>query len=224
MHRNIAISMLLFSNCSTAATVTIDFESLYQAEQDSESSNYHHGNLYTEDGMQVRDVDGEYQLSTWTEEHAGFNGSTAMFNNSRNATNELAAKSGGSFDLVSIDLSPLHISFNTLPEVNPDDHVYVTFVTNTGHSQTFDVGITDGNWVYDDFWEAWYTDTPPPVTTFLFDTGFVGITSVTWIQNDPGPHQFDNIVATNIVPIPAAVWLFGSALAGLGWMRRRPTV
>ena len=23
------------------------------------------------------------------------------------------------------------------------------------------------------------------------------------------------------VPVPAAVWLFGSALAGLGWMRRR---
>jgi hypothetical protein len=26
------------------------------------------------------------------------------------------------------------------------------------------------------------------------------------------------------VPVPAAVWLFGSALAGLGWMRRKQTV
>ena len=26
------------------------------------------------------------------------------------------------------------------------------------------------------------------------------------------------------VPIPAAVWLFGSALAGLGWMKRKQTV
>jgi hypothetical protein len=26
---------------------------------------------------------------------------------------------------------------------------------------------------------------------------------------------------TSLVPIPAAVWLFGSALAGLGWMRRK---
>jgi hypothetical protein len=26
------------------------------------------------------------------------------------------------------------------------------------------------------------------------------------------------------VPIPAAVWLFGSALGGLGWMRRRRTI
>jgi len=29
------------------------------------------------------------------------------------------------------------------------------------------------------------------------------------------------ITGTAVVPIPAAVWLFGSALAGLGWTRRR---
>jgi len=36
------------------------------------------------------------------------------------------------------------------------------------------------------------------------------------------------IVADNwtitAVPVPAAVWLFGSALAGLGWMRRKQTI
>jgi len=31
-------------------------------------------------------------------------------------------------------------------------------------------------------------------------------------------------VNVSAVPIPAAVWLFGSALAGLGWMRRKQTV
>ncbi|MDG2154648.1 MAG: VPLPA-CTERM sorting domain-containing protein [Gammaproteobacteria bacterium] len=31
----------------------------------------------------------------------------------------------------------------------------------------------------------------------------------------------DNILVGAAVPVPAAVWLFGSALAGLGWMRRR---
>jgi hypothetical protein len=30
---------------------------------------------------------------------------------------------------------------------------------------------------------------------------------------------YDNFVVTS-VPVPAAVWLFGSALAGLGWLRR----
>jgi len=31
-----------------------------------------------------------------------------------------------------------------------------------------------------------------------------------------------SIVGANAVPVPAAVWLFGSALAGLGWVRRKP--
>ena len=38
-----------------------------------------------------------------------------------------------------------------------------------------------------------------------------------------GTVEIDNI-SVNAVPIPAAVWLFGSALAGLGWMRRKQTV
>jgi hypothetical protein len=31
-------------------------------------------------------------------------------------------------------------------------------------------------------------------------------------------------ISATAVPLPAAVWLFGSALAGLGWMRRKQTV
>ena len=37
-----------------------------------------------------------------------------------------------------------------------------------------------------------------------------------------GDEEFGGVVAA--VPVPAAVWLFGSALAGLGWMRRKQTV
>jgi len=36
--------------------------------------------------------------------------------------------------------------------------------------------------------------------------------------------QLDNIVVGAAVPIPAAVWLFGSALAGLGWVRRKSVI
>ena len=32
------------------------------------------------------------------------------------------------------------------------------------------------------------------------------------------------VTAWSVVPLPAAVWLFGSALAGLGWLRRKQTV
>lgn len=33
-----------------------------------------------------------------------------------------------------------------------------------------------------------------------------------------------NLAGAGIVPLPAAIWLFGSALAGLGWLRRKQTV
>jgi hypothetical protein len=38
-------------------------------------------------------------------------------------------------------------------------------------------------------------------------------------------ETFRNVISGSVsaVPIPAAVWLFGSALAGLGWLRRRQT-
>jgi hypothetical protein len=41
--------------------------------------------------------------------------------------------------------------------------------------------------------------------------------------SSPRGSDFDAIGAIPTVPVPAAVWLFGSALAGLGWMRRKQT-
>jgi hypothetical protein len=35
------------------------------------------------------------------------------------------------------------------------------------------------------------------------------------------PAPLSNVTAYGVVPIPAAVWLFGSGLGMLGWMRRR---
>jgi hypothetical protein len=43
------------------------------------------------------------------------------------------------------------------------------------------------------------------------------------ISAEPQWIAIDNFSAT-IVPIPAAIWLFGSALAGLGWVRRKQTI
>lgn len=61
------------------------------------------------------------------------------------------------------------------------------------------------------------------VEGFLAATSDVGIQSVTISTNNSGDFfEVDHLqVATSIVPVPAAVWLFGSALAGLGWMRRK---
>jgi hypothetical protein len=61
--------------------------------------------------------------------------------------------------------------------------------------------------------------------TFVLGAAWTGLDSVL-LQSDCTLLNFgcdtlaiDNIVV-NSVPIPAAVWLLGSALAGLGWLRR----
>ena len=60
-------------------------------------------------------------------------------------------------------------------------------------------------------------------TDFSFDSAWSGLQSATFSAASTGSAVgYDNVVLS-AVPIPAAVWLFGSALAGLGWMRRKQT-
>ena len=47
----------------------------------------------------------------------------------------------------------------------------------------------------------------------------MGITAGNYVYDLGGVDT----LTLQVVPIPAAVWLFGSALAGLGWIRRRQT-
>jgi hypothetical protein len=56
-----------------------------------------------------------------------------------------------------------------------------------------------------------------------YDVNWSGLTSVKFDNLGPNPTILDNLVVSE-VPIPAAAWLFGSALAGLGWMRRKQAV
>ena len=60
---------------------------------------------------------------------------------------------------------------------------------------------------------------------------WLNLTDVTFFAEftcDPCGGQYNQLTVDNIsvsaVPVPAAVWLFGSALAGLGWLRRKPTM
>ena len=58
-----------------------------------------------------------------------------------------------------------------------------------------------------------------------FDFNWGSLASVSWTNVDPSQAlQLDNIsVSTTVVPVPAAVWLFGSGLLGLvGVARRAP--
>jgi hypothetical protein len=63
----------------------------------------------------------------------------------------------------------------------------------------------------------------PSTFNFEFGETWQGLTSVEFNSANNSLFYIDDIV-TNVVPIPAAAWLFGSALAGLGWLRRKQTV
>ena len=67
-----------------------------------------------------------------------------------------------------------------------------------------------------------------PLTPFFFGAGWTNLSSVVFetTAHSGGVLTVPNSLVDNIVviavPVPAAVWLFGSALAGLGWLRRKP--
>jgi len=56
--------------------------------------------------------------------------------------------------------------------------------------------------------------------TVVLGTSWTGLESIQFVTDVSSATIINNLVIS-AVPIPAAVWLFGSALAGLGWMRRR---
>ena len=63
--------------------------------------------------------------------------------------------------------------------------------------------------------------------TIILDSSWSNLESVNFSAHVTGGDQFTSFspviddIVVSVVPIPAAVWLFGSALAGLGWIRRK---
>ena len=107
---------------------------------------------------------------------------------------------GGLFTLESIGLDTLD-NFGLAADV--------TFVTNNGDTQTFNTGPVHASF-----------------QPYIFGLEFDEISSVTWHQDSPF-HKFDDLqlrkepFPSAVVPVPAAVWLFGSGLLGLVGMARR---
>lgn len=165
----------------------------------------HLDTAYTNHGSQY--IEGEFQINTLPGSGMGsglgtigtlalaYSGSTALYNEEIDGIMQLNRIDGGLFDLLSIDLA----------ELNGDQITDITFTTSGGHTQTFTLDGVAFN-----------------AETFIFNNGFLGVTNVSWVQQS-FYHQFDNIVvnATSPVPVPAAVWLFGSGLVGLIGMKKK---
>ena len=197
------LAIVLPTSVFTAHAAIIDFESLahdgFVLNVDSP---------YLEDGFIIQDpsvtgIDNN-AFGVLGPTHPGYTGSpqqpnAALFNRSLEAVTLLSRQDGNAFDLFSIDLAELN------GDVTPPDFLTVTFdgllASGGTVTQTFQL---DG----DAF----------GLETFAF-TGFTGLSQVSWTQGPASlAHQFDNIVTA--IPVPAAVWLFGSGLLGLTGVAR----
>ena len=167
----------------------------FQSLEHNDSLNVDHGFQYIEDGFQIDELSANQGLHTFGTSESRYTGSTALFNDTVGGITELTDLGGSVFDLISIDLA----------ELNRSSVADITFMTNGGHSQTFTL---DG--------VAFSAE------TFLFDSGFLGVSSVTWTQDSPF-HQFDNIVI-NEVPEPASIVLLGLGLIGMSSLRKKKVV
>jgi hypothetical protein len=117
--------------------------------------------------------------------------------------------SGQAFDLHSLDTV-----IPSSPPAYDFDYVHVSgydLGNNLIVSKQF--SSLPSGWVTIEFDESWDSVHGVVISGYGFCT--FGCASI--------PNRIDNFTAS-VVPIPAAVWLFGSALAGLGWLRRKQTV
>ena len=189
--------LALASVTSSAENVNIDFQSL---EQVNSGINYQ-GFAYSEDGYTLNNL-GSIAFATFGTLVSRYKGSTALFNDTINGVTRLTKSDTGVFTLNSIDLADLNGQ-------SPFD----VFCTGTKS----DASIVN----------QMFTGTGS-LLTYAF-TGFTDLVSVEWSQNSPF-HQFDNINLTSgangpsAVPVPAAIWLFGSAALGFFGLRRKNQV
>jgi hypothetical protein len=209
MMRSAIFSLLLLGPAiAYSATVVIDFENVV-SDADAALS----VSPYTEDGMQVaanlgNGIFGKDYVGGGIPTGDNDNGSaiygwcgyrfSAPYLCDGTSIVTLTEASGNTFDLLSLDSSNLNLG-----------ELAGTLVV-IGHLEgggTINADLV----LQSDSWQR-----------FSFDASWQGLESVSiHAANIVGWDPAIDNIAVNVVPIPAAVWLFGSALASLGFVRRR---
>ena len=209
------LSTLLLLNCNSsfANTVILDFQSL----EHMDAIPTQHDSIYTEDGYTLNSNNTVSRFATWGTRQPPnlYLRSTALINLDFNGLTTLTKSDNGLFNLMSIDLAAsdpgnqilIGVSFTGTKADNST--VTQTFTGITGFDRYFLNNFTNLNKV------EWTQ------STYSIDDPFDG--------NYHTGHQFDNIVLNfggDIVttPVPAAAWLFSSALMGFVGLRRKQIV
>lgn len=213
-----AIALVLSSSINAAI---INFEDT----STSSAGGIVNGNPYFEQGFSISSINnGLYAMEDgWQNNRGSSNGTTTAYFYSSNSAIEftLAQENSDTFALNSIDFSELF-------QVSDSAFVYAARtveVTGTlfgggtvSSSLTLDL-LSDGANGINDF------------QTLSFDSSWDNLSSVTFLASNTPENistyiMFDNIVldgGVSTVPVPAAVWLFGSGLIGLIGVARRKT-
>ena len=191
----LAIILSAAASFADAATVTVDFSSFSELPNGVASSGY----AFAGSTVQVGDIIGP---------HTTNGGNVLQYTNT---SLSIGRQDGGLFDLVSIDIYQWDLECsgwayicNKYPyefEGVRSDNSVVTYTAN---------GLPDQSW-----------------STLTFSDEWKGLTSLTvsghWqpVEQAPMYGVIDNMVVKNVVPLPAAVWMFMSALTALGFARHR---
>ena len=196
-----AVCACLFTLLSMSSEAAIiDFDSLEVA---NSNFNFIGSGIYSEDGFSITGTPMYYNGQFNDNYYAG---SAGLYLQGAGAVTTLQHSASNVFSIDSIGLSFFRDG-GTSP-----------LVTFTGY-------LSGGGTVTQSFQPLSFG-----FADFFFDSGFTNLTSLSWNQGPNGGngHQFDNIVLfdstvsiASTVPIPAAVWLFGSGLLGLAGMTRR---
>lgn len=145
-------------------------------------------------------------FASWGTSEIHYAGSAALFNAADGGFTTLSRTGGGLFSLDSIDLSEVY---------KEDSYPGTTLVTFTA--------------VFADFSQTTFTvalDNVFGFQTHSFAGLFEDVLQVSWLQQGPAFHQFDNLVLRDdgdeaAVPEPGTLALLGAALVGLAASSRR---
>ena len=176
---------------TNAGPLVVDFESLLPQPGDS---TVNLGCTYSEDGVTLNNLScgggGEFKSIHFP--NYRFSASVSFYNNVQLGVTQLTMTSGGSFDLVAIDLDGLNGSATFTPpggiRAYPEPAVFRFIGTQPDATTVTEFFTTDHNF--------------PGRQTFTFSALFDRVTRVTWMQDNGYPRpsqQFDNIV---LIPNP----------------------